>query len=65
MTNFEKIKELEMKDLAELISEIADCVDCPLYSYCDACAYGKCISFIKCRKNILNWLKAEEEYSER
>lgn len=64
MTNFEKIKELEMKDLAELISEIASCVHCPLYSNCDACAYGKCKSFIKCRENILNWLKAEEKYND-
>lgn len=56
MNNFEKIKKMDIDELAEFIEKIADTADCA-----NCPAYDKCISGVSCKINIKNWLKAEAD----
>lgn len=49
MTNFEKIKNMSVEELADFICELVDCDYCP--RYCSGC----------CKYSWVQWLKNEVE----
>lgn len=54
-TNFEKIKEMSIKELVIFFNEYMDCGSCP--AEMDRCTYS-CMS---CRKHLKKWLESECE----
>ena len=54
MNNFEKLKNMSIKEMTEFIAEIvasADCKDCP--------AHNNCKAGDGCKTNIAGWLMEE------
>lgn len=58
MTNFEKIKNMSVEELAKTISyEMENCIRCPLFDLCTKDSY----SDIDCSGMWEQWLKSEVE----
>lgn len=55
MTNFEKIKNMSVKELAEKLNESFACDRCPINDLCDSIVGGNCT------KVWIEWLKSEVE----
>lgn len=51
MTNYEKIKEMSLEEVAELMGEYADCLFCPMV--------GKCGIYDRCADRWKEWLSQE------
>lgn len=56
MTKYEKIKSMSVEELAQMIADDMDCVDCMFaYDDCEKNEYGDCFAM------WLNWLNSEAE----
>ena len=56
MTNYEKIKNMSIEEMAEFIdSPTVDCERCAYYKN------GKCLSDDDCKVGIQKWLESEAE----
>lgn len=55
MTNYEKIKSLDISELAKFINQNVSCLDCMAYRICDD------FPSLTCDEIIEKWLKMEEE----
>lgn len=61
MTNFEKIKNMSVEELADTIGNaILDCTFCPICNFCDRFIGGDVLS-VNCIKVWIEWLKSEVE----
>ena len=58
MTNFERIKEMSVEELADEIYEYVDglCEKCPAYSVCEVISKEH-----RCQKQIIRWLDSENK----
>lgn len=62
MTNFEKIKNMSVEELAEKISWlINDCDECPIREFCNLYNDYKIQDFDTCSGTWEQWLKSEVE----
>ena len=65
MTNFEKIKNMSIEELAHTLDvEISDCDMCPIYRFCklaDLRDDYKIQDFDTCLGTWVQWLKSEVE----
>ena len=61
MTNFEKIKNMSVEELARLMDSVSsDCQECPIREFCDNIRFTiKSTSF--CKTVWKRWLKSEVE----
>jgi len=58
MTNFEKIKEMSVEEIAEQIinaTNLSDCNMCPAATVCENCRDKSCLEILK------EWLESEAE----
>ena len=55
MTNFEKIKNMSVEELAKISNELIDCDACPIQEFC------RRVEEIKCSKVWEQWFKSEVE----
>lgn len=55
MTNFEKIKDMSVEELAEILNESFACDRCPNAEFCD-CTIGE-----SCTDTWIKWLESEVE----
>lgn len=58
MTNFEKIKNMSVDEMAEKLDESFACDRCPIKEFCDKKTFTHCMS---CTDVWKNWLKSEVE----
>lgn len=56
MTNFEKIKNMSVEELAEKLDELSDCDCCSIKEFCDKKTFTRCMS---CTDVWKDWLKSE------
>lgn len=62
MTNFEKIKNMSVEELADKISWlIDDCDECPIRNFCNLYNDYKFQDFDTCSGTWEQWLKSEVE----
>lgn len=61
MTNFEKIKAMDIEKMANMINYITnDCEFCPAMEICNIYSDdGKYVSISCCKKEIKKWLESE------
>lgn len=59
MTNFEKIKNMSVEELAHLMDRVSsDCEVCPIYDFCEDIRFNlNC--FLDCKTVWKQWLKSE------
>lgn len=55
MTNYEKIKSMDISELAKFIDKNISCLDCLAYQICDDFPDSLCVDIIE------EWLKMEIE----
>lgn len=55
MTNFEKIKNMNIDQLAEKLDESFACDRCPIGEFCDKLN----LTYMSCTDAWINWLKSE------
>lgn len=61
MTNFEKIKNMNAKELARLMDNVLlDCEECPIRDFCED-TRSNLNRFLYCRTVCERWLKSEVE----
>lgn len=58
MTNFEKIKNMSIDELAAKCCEGLTCAFCPIASFCDR-IIGEDVRLVNCVKVWETWLKSE------
>lgn len=58
MTNFEKIRNMSIDELAEKLDESFACDRCPIEEFCDKKTFTRCMS---CTDVWKDWLKSEVE----
>lgn len=62
MTNFEKIKNMSVKKLADTMANaMVDCFWCPIYKFCAAHNNDTTQEFYSCSKSWEQWFKSEVE----
>lgn len=54
MTNFQKIKEMSLEQLTDLLSSTVDCDTCPIEDFCNTHP-----TFLGCGETIKQWLQEE------
>lgn len=57
MTNFEKIKNMSIDEMAEKLDELSGCDSCPIREFCDK---NKKTYYVNCKSVWRKWLKSEE-----
>ena len=55
MTNFDKIKNMSVEELAERLNESFTCARCPIEEFCECVLDGGCTD------TLIKWLKSEVE----
>ncbi len=60
MTNFEKIKNMSIAELASECSKSLICGFCPIEDFCEPIIKGDA-RLVNCKKVWKNWLKREAE----
>lgn len=61
MTNFEKIKNMNVEELALLMDSVSsDCQECPICGFCEDIRL-KLNHFLHCKTVWKSWLKSEVE----
>lgn len=59
MTNFEKIKNMSVEELADTMNVIiTNCYKCPIWKFCEKNNYRDCRT---CRATCKKWLESEVE----
>lgn len=62
MTNFEKIKNMSVEELAQVMDNaISDCDWCPINKFCKIHDNDHFDEFITCSNTWMQWLKSEVE----
>lgn len=62
MTNFEKIKNMSLEELADTVSnELIDCDSCPIREFHALCNNDTSNEFESCTDIWKKWLKSEVE----
>ena len=56
MTNFEKIKNMSIDEMADKLEDLTVCGYCPVEKFCDK--NGK-THYIRCKSTWKKWLKSE------
>ena len=56
MTNFEKIKNMSVDEMADKLDDLTVCGYCPIEKFCDK--NGK-THYIRCKSTWKKWLKSE------
>lgn len=56
-TNYEKIKNMTVEEMAEFFSECIMCDDCPVSTFCDR----EMVTVDECPKILEQWLQAESK----
>ena len=56
-TNYERLKNMTVQEMAEFIQDIIPCGACPIFENCPDIA----ISEELCTKKLTKWLKSESE----
>lgn len=57
MTNYDRIKQMSVEEMAEYLSDHWSCIGCAFEKVCDDNLYR----YINCHKNIKQWLEQEVE----
>lgn len=57
VTNYEKIKNMTVEEMAEFFSECIMCDDCPVCTFCDE----EMVTGDGCPKIFRQWLQTESE----
>lgn len=60
MTNFERIKNMSVKEIAEQLSYIIDCDDCPIEK-AGGCSHLTICNYKNCENHFKKWLESEAE----
>lgn len=62
MTNFEKIKDMSLEELADtMANELIDCDSCPIREFHELCNNDISDEFNSCADIWKKWLKSEVE----
>lgn len=63
-TNYERIKNMTVEEMAELIEIVISCGVCPVSEKC-LNDYTECMSKDECINNIKQWLQSESEKNDK
>ena len=62
MTNFDKIKNMSVEELADTMANaMVDCDSCPICEFCALRKNDTTQEFVSCSKSWEQWLKSEVE----